>query len=611
MKKTFVLLALFSNFLGFNSQTRDFQLEATTINHIDESVNKLKTINKRYSISKVKNEYNNNNPCSSKPYFDQTYFEGRTETEKFQNYNFSMKDYFENMFYFSSYNSMGSCGYVSLIQTMSYYDTFYNDDIIPNIYEFNESTAKNKNDLKYKSLGVMRLPYNDSVYLSYYDFCNKTQNYDLQAKLTILNNINENTYNIKKFYASTNGWNYNKILNSFYGSNIILTNDYSFKTQNEYIETIKSIIDSGNPAILHIMKNRIGGEDRHAVVAYDYDENGIYANFGHGQSSTKKLIYSDGYDCIYGIFTLDFSSFDHKHSNNYVIDGFSYCGCNMPGEVSFKVAPNWINVPPRLYWMKQPGQNNFYTVEFKSWKNGKSIITRNTMGNAFTLSFNQWKRIIDACDDKIYISVTVTNNGNILAITETEIDKPTQYLDYITIAPDQYGFYDGYPTNALSLNNYTYIPTLDNGYAFRTLRFRAGYIHKEYVILSCIRDNYSYASLEYAFSTPVTKIEVDLSFWRDKAYELFTKDSDKAELQIWKDYENPTNENYGEWVKKFDLLSEKTNLPEDRNNQTTYTIEFDTPVYGFRFCLSVEARENVTTNKGRICIGDMKIYFGR
>lgn len=92
---------------------------------------------------------------------------------------------------------------------------------------------------------------------------------------------------------------------------------------------------------------------------------------------------------------------------------------------------------------------------------------------------------------------------------------------------------------------------------------------------------------------------------------MFTKDNDKVELQIWRNYENPSIGNEGEWIKKFDLLSSETNMPEDRNNQTTYTIEFDTPVYGFRFFSSVDKRENVTTNKGRICIGNMKIYFGR
>lgn len=423
-----------------------------------------------------------------------------------------MREYFENLFDYIPYNSVGSCSYVALTAAMSYYDTFYNDDIIPSIYESGEYNAKNKSDLRYKSPGVMRLPYNENAYSSYYEFCNETQNFNLQSKLTILHNINRNSYNIQNFVPAGSGWDYNEILNSFYKYDKNIVNVYTFQSQKEYVDMVKSVIDTGNPAVLSIYKNINGGIDHHAVVAYDYDENGIYANFGLEKSATRKLVYSDGYDTIRGLFTLDFSSFGHKHSNNYVIDGFSYCGCNMPGEVSFKIAPNWINVPPRLYWMKQPGQNNMYTVEFKNWKKGDSLLTKNTMGNALTLSFIQWKRIIEERNDKIYISVTVTNNENVLAITETEIDKPTQYLDYFVVAPDQYGFYDGYPTDEGTRDNYSYIPTLENGYAFRTKRFRAGYIHKEYVVLSCIRDNYSYASLEYAFSSPVTKVEVDLSF---------------------------------------------------------------------------------------------------
>ena len=54
--------------------------------------------------------------------------------------------YFKNLYKYSPENSYGSCGYVSFIQYLSYYDTFYNDSIIPENYEQYDKDASNLED---------------------------------------------------------------------------------------------------------------------------------------------------------------------------------------------------------------------------------------------------------------------------------------------------------------------------------------------------------------------------------------------------------------------------------------------------------------------------------
>ena len=56
--------------------------------------------------------------------------------------------YFSNLYNYSPMNSHGSCGYVSLAQYLSYYDTFYNDNIIPESYERNQGIASTQVCLK-------------------------------------------------------------------------------------------------------------------------------------------------------------------------------------------------------------------------------------------------------------------------------------------------------------------------------------------------------------------------------------------------------------------------------------------------------------------------------
>lgn len=168
-----------------------------------------------------------------------------------------------------------------------------------------------------------------------------------------------------------------------------------------------------------------------------------------------------------------------------------------------------------------------------------------------------------------------------------------------TILPTDYGFADAYPTDDYTRTNYT-THILSSGFQFQTRRYRTGYIHNEYVVMSPFRNGITEAFIEYKFDVPVSKIEVDLAHWRSLSHEWTYASNCTAVLRI------PNGS--GGYTTVLDLLSSSTNLPTDRTNPTTYTIEFSTPVYSFQFYMKSKRININDNNRGRICIGNLKIY---
>ncbi len=167
-----------------------------------------------------------------------------------------------------------------------------------------------------------------------------------------------------------------------------------------------------------------------------------------------------------------------------------------------------------------------------------------------------------------------------------------------TIKPTDYGFADAYPTDDYTKTNFT-THTLNTGFTFKTRRYRTGYIHEEYIVMSPFRKGITEAFIEYQFDDLVTKIEVDLSHWRNLSNEWTYSSDCTAVLRI---------KNGNSYVTVLDLLSPFTYLPTDRTHPTTYTIFFPTPVSSFEFYMESKNIFVNESNRGRICIGDLKIY---
>ena len=259
----------------------------------------------------------------------------------FTNTHFSMTKYFGHLSDYSPKNNCGSCGFVSLIQVMSYYDTFYNDYIIDEFFDRYSTNINTLPQAYLKSPGVERNEFtptdrDDEILTTqeYYLFCHNNFINDFQCYLTCINNSIHLTDNQNSFSSSIGCWDYQTLLTSYFSSSTSCVVSTSTNlSQAEYISSIKSFIDVGKPVIVHIKgydfeENKMR---RHSVVAYKYDDNNIYANFGWESNSTSYPLINCSqhlYTEIYYMAVLDFSNMGHYHSNNYLINGTGYCGCN-------------------------------------------------------------------------------------------------------------------------------------------------------------------------------------------------------------------------------------------------------------------------------------------
>lgn len=259
------------------------------------------------------------------------------------NNQFSIKNYFQNLNKFSPYNKDGSCGYVSFIQYLSYFDTFYNDNIINDKFDKNDGNKSSITEANKNSPGVEKF---NSYSGTLYNYANNNKNIDYQAYLMTINNNYQNTNNSEKFNPSISMANYQNLLNNINNLNLKFTYENSIKkfgkgnhktdTSIKFFDNyVKNKLDEGYPVILHIGGDIIDTKDEigwtfkgyHSVVAYYYDEEGIHCNFGWGSQYTDTVFNAPDYYIICAGY-IDDTSLSHYHSNNYIINNNYFCGCH-------------------------------------------------------------------------------------------------------------------------------------------------------------------------------------------------------------------------------------------------------------------------------------------
>lgn len=252
--------------------------------------------------------------------------------------------YFRNLHDYSPMNSCWSCGYVSFIQYLSYYDSFHNDTIIPEQYERSQGTASSIMSARNNSPGVIQQGYpqpGDGT-SDFYNFVVANKDSDFQMQLMYI--VNQSFGRGATDYTCSIGmWDYYRIINSMPALNSSLftytkVSDFGLFAKptdanviSWFDSYVKGKIDQCVPVMLHIARYQNGEYcDYHSVVAYYYDSSGIHANFGWGLGYTDMIIdpsYSDYQITEAGV--LDFSSVAEMHSNNFVVGANKYCGCGI------------------------------------------------------------------------------------------------------------------------------------------------------------------------------------------------------------------------------------------------------------------------------------------
>lgn len=214
--------------------------------------------------------------------------------------------YIDNAFYFENLkknmglNKNGSCTVVSICMLLSYYDTFLNDDIIPEQYD-----AYVENEF-----------YNESSF-SFNSYIQSPGITD-QFHLEMIEYKQSNGYG--EGYSMSEE-NYVPLLNSFYQS---IGTSFTFSGEckkADVLVNLKNEIDNNRPVLCSLRPGFYNNiSESHAVVAYGYNDDDIIVNTGWVANNVISV--NDSY--VYNCTPINVQA-THKHSDNYFYEISDTC----------------------------------------------------------------------------------------------------------------------------------------------------------------------------------------------------------------------------------------------------------------------------------------------
>ena len=539
--------------------------------------------------------------------------------------------YFSNLRSNFGNNTNGTCAYVSIGMMLSFYDTYWDDSFIPEKYDAFTTFQSNKQPLANfdlipsttESPGIDFEPSNLVSNLTNEEYLTLADNYSneyFQFKLISLGKqyLGNNHFDNNAELGLTNA-EINQILSQYVHSyigfpsiDVIVEQNLASVTPNIRNVVIDKIND-GVPSLL-VLKNPKNNK-AHSVIAYDYDDvnDEIYVHPGWRNDNLNTVVthcsLSDlGYTEIVSSTNLLINNLPSLGKNYISSEGNLYDASNFafPREIEL-ISGNYLDTEPMFCWTSLFDEkwfkeyNLFFNFSILNLDRVAIFEQTHIKNINYTLTRLEWdETLFDIPGNEYYVFITLNSDDS---ITLNDFwcckifTKPDICVERPYVKPNEYGFEDAYPSDTDTENNFT--KHTIRGFSFETRRYRTGYIHNEYIVLSPKRRTFNYAFIEYKFSIPLTRIDVNLSHWRDYASEQLNSSNGRVEVQEF------TEER---WTTVLDLLSEETALPRDRNKQSTYKLYFSKPVTNIRFYASTSTTNLNDNNKGRICIGNMTFY---
>lgn len=227
------------------------------------------------------------------------------------NYFYNLTDYHANV--------SGSCGYIALQMLLSFYNHYWNDNLVAEQYE---TTATGNYGLNTRTPGTTdafhdllvqlgaRLEYG----LSLPSFESIKQILDLYLQTYRTNEVDR--------WITFQDYNYDKTA-TYPGSSE--SNSLFFARQ------IKTYVQSNIPVIVVIDDYVNGASVQHACIAYGYDESAqrLLFNTGWKQYHDANTLERED-DCIVGYITLLPKNIEHVHSSNFKMNNSNVCSCTLP-----------------------------------------------------------------------------------------------------------------------------------------------------------------------------------------------------------------------------------------------------------------------------------------
>lgn len=282
-------------------------------------------------------------------------------------------NYFRNLTNFPQ-NWFGECGIIALSELLSYYDTFYNDDFIPNnltygaryyVEKTNETRSSESSD--YDLDRIENEPLARTVTTSYrntdfYSF----ENWSSMPGTTYA--MRDYIFDNYKHTFIGIGWpdggypmldgELKSTLNDYMKSNCNhLIDKTEFKSGNLMYthQRPKEYISEGLPTLLVLQSydSSLGSGKSHVVVSYGYNGDKFLCHFGWwpGSTSSTEVVLNSA--TIYGYFTIKYNG-EHKHSSNVSMSNGNVtkyiCGCGSVHETHYSISPNEWGFDSRYYF---------------------------------------------------------------------------------------------------------------------------------------------------------------------------------------------------------------------------------------------------------------------
>lgn len=555
----------------------------------------------------------------------------------FLNDNYSSY-YFSNLKNNYGVNNVGSCNFISLAMILSFYDTYWDDRIISEVYDEEAVLSDNFITFKSSSPGFKTEPILPDITIP--EYMNDVEEYYREYFQFYLIDLFNKEYRSIRSNLTISNTEFAGFL-GFYLDHI-LPNQVEYEIHQGEASTESDLISIKNQ-VISLVRNGIPvkiGLGDHSAIAYDYDHSSdrIFCHFGLGSDLTHVAIDDLGYDTIYNFVALEITS-DHVHSNNYIYNQtgeVAHCSCSLKTITHVTTDNYYIDVLPTITWEtlnreKWPINNNLaFCFELANGDGNTIYSERGRQSSYFVPEKEDWDPILKDQDDFFIfrvkfdvryiddeemgtnwplegttIPLSAPSHNSILDedFYEQRIYKPLEAKLVHQIRPEDYGFADAYPTDVATSENYIE-HNLPNGLKFYTRRYRVGYIQKEKIVLSPIRKNINRAFIEYKFDEPIVRLDFNISLWRDSSFEKINPSNGEFFLQV--KYDNTDNNT---WVTYYDFFHQENVVPEDRNNPRPFFCMFPQPVYRFKFVAASTINYEYENNRGRLCLGSISPYF--
>lgn len=529
-------------------------------------------------------------------------YSSNSDVELYLDNNFATH-YFANLTDNFGQNDEGTCSFVAAQMLLTYFDTYWDDNIVDDSYITKTIVAGEDSgdfigiespggtpDPLYAKSGTADnyLKFVQSyagVSLHYYLISLANDLFDDYGDTEYSLSVSRTSQLISHYLRDKRGY-----------SSADFTLEYrSYNSDRNIDDWVIDNIRNGTPVFTAVTYST----SYHAAVAYDYEEESgeIYFHTGwHSDARTyEHYSYSElKVDQIKEAFVLDFNS-DHRHSGNYLYvdlngDLSDYCICYSVVPWNIRVENYYLDQLPTYVWTALRGdwyKNLTYRVAFLTLSGYERLVVSRVSGLSLRLNTTQFTSVLSIPTSAYKIYISLERNGvdfldDLYFVRQ--IDDPISYHRFTQVIPSDWGFdsrywfeNEGIRTTTLNVD----------GLSIGTSRLRCGYIEKKYVILSPRRENAGEAYLELTFDRRVYYFGYSALWWSAK------EDAISADIYV--------RDTTGKWIESIDLMS--MGLPEGGVNPRRELLFFSSGITGVRF--EATAAASGDRNKGRLCIDDL------